>query len=73
MKRVIAALGSVMTLLAPFAGHAQDATRFPPLKPEELSPAQKAWADTLAAPPRNDKTPTRHTAPMSAAPNSPRG
>jgi 4-carboxymuconolactone decarboxylase len=55
MKRVIAALGSVMTLLAPFAGHAQDATRFPRLKPEELSPAQKAWADTLAAPPRNGK------------------
>jgi 4-carboxymuconolactone decarboxylase len=36
-------------------GHAQDATRFPPLMADELSPAQKAWADQIAVPPRNAK------------------
>jgi 4-carboxymuconolactone decarboxylase len=55
MKHVIAALGAVVMLLAAVAGHAQDVTRFAPLKPEELTPAQKAWADALAAPPRNGK------------------
>src|SRR5580698_4556572 len=55
MKHVIAALGAVAMLLAAVAGHAQDVTRFAPLKPEELTPAQKAWADALAAPPRNGK------------------
>ncbi len=55
MKHVIAALGVVMMLLAPLAGHTQDVTRFPPLKADELNPAQKAWADALAAPPRNGK------------------
>jgi 4-carboxymuconolactone decarboxylase len=55
MKHVIAALGAVVMLLAAVAGHAQDVTRFAPLKPEELTPAQKAWADVLAAPPRNGK------------------
>jgi 4-carboxymuconolactone decarboxylase len=55
MKHVIAALGVVIMLSAPLAGHAQDVTRFPPLKLDDLSPAQKAWADALAAPPRNGK------------------
>jgi 4-carboxymuconolactone decarboxylase len=32
---------------------AQDAARFGPLKADELNPAQKAWADLIAAPPRN--------------------
>jgi 4-carboxymuconolactone decarboxylase len=35
--------------------HAQDVTRFAPLKADELSPAQKAWADAIAVPPRNAK------------------
>lgn len=35
--------------------HAQDIPRFAPLKAEELTPQQKAWADALAAPPRNGK------------------
>jgi len=34
---------------------AEDITRFAPLKAEELSPSQKAWADMIAAPPRNAK------------------
>jgi 4-carboxymuconolactone decarboxylase len=37
------------------ASRAEDMVRFAPLKPEELTPAQKAWAEELAAPPRNGK------------------
>ena len=55
MKKVIVALGAVMLLSAPPAGRAEEVVRFPPLKPEELTPAQKAWAEELAAPPRNGK------------------
>jgi 4-carboxymuconolactone decarboxylase len=55
MKRIIVALGVVVLMSAPFAGRAEEAVRFAPLKPEQLTPAQKAWADELAAPPRNGK------------------
>ena len=55
MKRVIVALGAITLLMAPLAAQAQDVTRFAPLKPEQLTPAQKAWAEELAAPPRNGK------------------
>jgi len=55
MKRVIVALGAITLLMAPLAAYAQDVTRFAPLKPEQLAPAQKAWAEELAAPPRNGK------------------
>lgn len=55
MKQIIAALAAVVLMSASPAAHAEDAVRFPPLKPDQLSPAQKAWADTLAAPPRNGK------------------
>lgn len=34
---------------------AQDAKRFAPLATESLTPAQKAWADDISAPPRNAK------------------
>ena len=37
------------------ASRAEDMVRFAPLKPEELTAAQKAWAEELAAPPRNGK------------------
>ena len=47
---------SVAALIATVtAGRAEDITRFAPLKADELSPAQKAWADMIAAPPRNAK------------------
>ena len=55
MKNLIAALGVVALMSAPFAGRAEETVRFAPLKPEQLTPAQKAWADELAAPPRNGK------------------
>jgi 4-carboxymuconolactone decarboxylase len=46
----------VTALLAvPHASRAEDTIRFAPLKAEELTPAQKAWADMIAAPPRNGK------------------
>jgi 4-carboxymuconolactone decarboxylase len=60
MKKPIAALGFVALgvfalVLAPRASRAEEIVRFAPLKPEELTPAQKAWRDELAAPPRNGK------------------
>jgi 4-carboxymuconolactone decarboxylase len=55
MKKLIAALGLVALVSALAASHAEEVVRFAPLKPEELTPAQKAWADALAAPPRNGK------------------
>jgi 4-carboxymuconolactone decarboxylase len=48
-------LGFAIALSAICAGHAEEMARFAPLKPEELTPPQKAWADALAAPPRNGK------------------
>jgi 4-carboxymuconolactone decarboxylase len=36
----------------PFAAAAQD-ERFPPLRSDQLTPEQKAWADSIAQPPRN--------------------
>jgi 4-carboxymuconolactone decarboxylase len=37
------------------AVRAEDIIRFAPLKADELSPLQKAWADMIAVPPRNAK------------------
>ncbi len=34
---------------------AQADQRLPPLRPEQLTPEQKAWADSIAQPPRNAK------------------
>ena len=45
------ALAFAMLLLS-VASQAQDKTRFPELKPEQLTPEQKKWADAVAAPPR---------------------
>src|SRR6202047_2353189 len=55
MKKRLVAACSATLVAAPHHGRAEDPTRFAPLKPEELSPAQKAWADMIAAPPRNAK------------------
>jgi 4-carboxymuconolactone decarboxylase len=48
-----------LVLLVAAAGsglaRADEITRFAPLKPDELSPAQKQWADAIAVPPRNAK------------------
>jgi 4-carboxymuconolactone decarboxylase len=34
---------------------ADDTVRFPPLSVDQLTPQQKAWADSISAPPRNAK------------------
>jgi 4-carboxymuconolactone decarboxylase len=55
MKKLFAA-GCLAALIAmPQASRAEDIARFAPLKAEELNPAQKAWADMIAVPPRNAK------------------
>jgi 4-carboxymuconolactone decarboxylase len=55
MKKLLAA-GALMALVAATpASRAEDVTRFAPLKAEELTPPQKAWADEIAVPPRNAK------------------
>src|ERR1700681_1803813 len=53
MKKLLA-VALLATLIAmPRVSRAEEITRFAPLKAEELNPAQKAWADMIAAPPRN--------------------
>ena len=59
MKKLMGALALVLGFFAIVssspASRAEEIVRFAPLKPEELTPAQKAWAEELAAPPRNGK------------------
>lgn len=55
MKALLAALSMATLIVTAAASRAEDITRFAPLKPDELSPAQKTWADMIAAPPRNAK------------------
>ena len=55
MIKLLAACGLAALIAMPQAVRAEDAVRFPPLKAEELNPAQKAWAEMIAAPPRNAK------------------
>ena len=57
MKKPMAAfaLGVFAIISLSPASRAEEIIRFAPLKPEELTPAQKAWAEELAAPPRNGK------------------
>jgi 4-carboxymuconolactone decarboxylase len=55
MKHLLAAFALAALVAMPQAGRAEDITRFPPLKADELTPAQKAWAEMIAPPPRNAK------------------
>ena len=59
MKKSLAMISAGALVAMVQSGHAQDAsrdvTRFAPLKADELAPAQKAWADAIAVPPRNAK------------------
>jgi 4-carboxymuconolactone decarboxylase len=55
MRNLLAACCLAGVMAVPPASRAEDITRFAPLKAEELNPAQKAWADMIAAPPRNAK------------------
>jgi 4-carboxymuconolactone decarboxylase len=55
MKKRLAAIAMAALIASAQASHSEDITRFAPLKADELSPSQKAWADMIAAPPRNAK------------------
>ncbi len=55
MNKLTTLLGLIPCLAVTPLAHAQETTRFPPLKAEEMTPQQKTWADALAAPPRNGK------------------
>jgi 4-carboxymuconolactone decarboxylase len=55
MKTLFAGAALAALIALPASGRAEDVTRFAPLKAEELTPPQKAWADMIAAPPRNAK------------------
>ncbi|TWC01143.1 4-carboxymuconolactone decarboxylase [Bradyrhizobium macuxiense] len=52
---IFSAWSLVLLAFSVQAARAEDAVRFAPLKAEELSPPQKAWADMISAPPRNAK------------------
>jgi len=55
MKKLLAAGALVASFAIAPTGRAEEVTRFAPLKAEELTPPQKAWADEIAVPPRNAK------------------
>jgi len=55
MKKLLAVVALATLIALPQLSRAEDITRFVPLKADELSPAQKAWAEAIAAPPRNAK------------------
>ena len=59
MKKLLAGAALAALIAFPSAGRTEDISRFMPLKADELTPPQKAWADMIAAPPRN----ARFTAP----------
>ena len=58
MKTLLAVITLATLAATPQLSRAADGTRFPPLKAEELTPPQKAWADMIAPPPRNAKITT---------------
>ena len=55
MKTLLAASVLAASIAIPSISRAEDTTRFMPLKAEELTPPQKAYAELIAAPPRNAK------------------
>jgi 4-carboxymuconolactone decarboxylase len=55
MKTLLAVISVAVLIAMATASRAEEITRFAPLKADELSPAQKTWADMIAAPPRNAK------------------
>jgi 4-carboxymuconolactone decarboxylase len=55
MKNLLAVFCLAALIAMPQVSRAEDVTRFVPLKADELNPAQKAWVDGIAVPPRNAK------------------
>ena len=54
MRHLFTTVLVTAALARPFSAAAQE--RFPELKPEQLSPQQKAYVESLAKPPRNNTT-----------------
>jgi 4-carboxymuconolactone decarboxylase len=55
MKKLLAATCLAALIAISGAVRAEDITRFAPLSADQMTPAQKAFADLIAAPPRNAK------------------
>jgi 4-carboxymuconolactone decarboxylase len=55
MKFTRSAIALTLLVALSGVGRAEVATRFAPLAPDQLTQEQKAWADSIAAPPRNAK------------------
>lgn len=55
MKYLGPALALLVAVTISGIGRAGEPSRFAPLKPDELSPPQKEWADSISGPPRNAK------------------
>src|SRR4051794_39735903 len=55
MKKLLAATCLACLIASSGPVGAEDITRFAPLKADQLTPAQKEYADLIAAPPRNAK------------------
>jgi 4-carboxymuconolactone decarboxylase len=55
MKYSTIAICLALVIAGPRVSRADDAVRFAPLAPDQLTQEQKAWADAIAAPPRNAK------------------
>jgi 4-carboxymuconolactone decarboxylase len=53
MRNAAIAFGLILAITVSSAGRADETTRFAPLTPDQLTPAQKAWAEEIAPPPRN--------------------
>ena len=52
MKKLLSTLIVAATLTSPQWARAQGAQRFPEIPPEQLTPEQKKWVDSVSAPPR---------------------
>src|ERR1700712_2833295 len=55
MRRLLTFVAIAASIAIAPSARAEEIPRFLPLKAEELNPAQKAWAEMIAAPPRNAK------------------
>ncbi len=55
MKHWMSAICLALVIANPGVSRAEDSVRFPPLSPDQLTPEQKAWADSISGPPRNAK------------------
>ena len=55
MRQLLTIAMVAAVLVVPPRSEAQETKRFPELRAEQLTPAQKQWADSIALPPRNAK------------------